>query len=132
MNRKGDIAELSFILEAHRQGLDTFTPFSHSTKVDVIVMKAGSKPITVQVKHGTPQGTSNNSHKVLVGSAKTSNRLPSAAPRYTRYVETDFDIMAIYLGDIGFSFWHLKDICHQATFRWNENKPTNNWHVFYD
>lgn len=130
MNRKGDIAELSFVLEATKQGLDVFTPFTHHTKVDVIVMQAGKKPVTVQVKHGTPMGTNNNSHKVLVGSAKSSNRLPSPTPTYTRYVENDFDVMAIYLGDIGFSFWHLKDICHKATFRWNENKPTNNWEIF--
>jgi len=130
VNRKGDIAELSFVLEAYRQGMDVFTPFSHATKVDVIVMRAGGKPITVQVKHGSPQGTKNNAHKILVGSAKTSNRLPSGSPRYTRYTENDFDIMAIYLGDIGWSFWHLRDICHQATFRWNNTKQINNWDIF--
>ena len=130
MNRKGDIAELAYMLAATEQGLDVFNPFSHSTKVDVIVMRPGGKPITVQVKHGTPMGTSNHSHKILVGSAKSSNRLPGNTPRYVRYEEGDFDIVAIYLGEFGFSFWHLRDICHQATFRWNIDKPTNNWEIF--
>lgn len=130
MNRKGDIAELKLVLEATKQGFDVFTPFSHDTKVDVILMRAGGKPVTVQVKHGTPQGTRNHSHKVLVGSAKSSNRLPSNTPRYTRYVEGDFDLLCIYIEGHGLSFWHLRDICHQATFRWNVNRPINNWAIF--
>ena len=130
MNRKGDIAEMAFMLEATKQGLDVFNPFTHSTKVDVIVMRPGGQPITVQVKHGTPQNTRSNAHKILVGSAKSSNKKPGKIPRYVRYEVGDFDLVAIYLRDIGFSFWHLKDICHQATFRWNKTKPTNNWCIF--
>lgn len=108
---------------------DVFNPFSHSTKADVILMKPGSRPITVQVKHGSPKGTSNDSHKVLVGSAKSSNRLPSKTPRYIRYGIQDFDILSIYIPKYGFSMWHLKDVCHQATFTWNNTMPINNWHI---
>ena len=132
MNVKGDIAEINFVLNATERGWTTFTPFTHATKVDVIVLKQGQRPITVQVKSGTPQGTKTNAHKVLVGSAKSSNRLKTNTPRYTRYQEGDFDILAIYLPGIGFSFHHLADVSGKATFSWNNTKTeaTNNWEIF--
>ena len=118
------------MLEATKRNFDVFTPYCHSTKVDVILMKPGGSPVTVQVKHGSPQKTRNHSHKVLVGSAKSSNRLPSDTPRYTRYVEGDFDLLCIHIDGYGLSFWHLKDLCHKATFRWDISKPINNWEIF--
>ena len=130
MNRSGDEAELAFLLEASKRGYDIFIPFSHCTKVDIIIMKPGSQPITIQVKKGTHlKENSRPTYKVLVGSAKSSNRKPSKTPRYQRYTEGDFDILAVYLADYGFSFWRIEDVCHQSTLRWNESKTdnTNNW-----
>ena len=130
MNRTGDEAELAFLLEASKRGYDIFIPFSHCTKVDVIIMQPGSKPITVQVKKGTRLSDCRRpTYKVLVGSARSSNRLPSDTPRYTRYTEADFHILAVQIGRHGFSFWKTEDVCHQSTFRWNETKPSNNWEL---
>ena len=132
MNRSGDEAELAFLLEASKRGYNIFIPFSHCTKVDIIIMKPGGKPITVQIKKGTRlKDCRRPTYKVLVGSAKSSNRLPSETPRYTRYTEGDFNILAIYIAEYGFSFWRIEDVCHQSTLRWNESKSdnTNNWEL---
>ena len=131
MNQAGEISEMAFSLAAVRQGWTVFSPHSHNTKVDLILHKQGMKPITCQVKKGTIlKENSRPTYKVLVGSAKTSNRLPSGSPRYTRYNKTDFDILVIDIAEFGFSFWRIEDVCHQATFRWNETKPSNNWEIF--
>jgi len=131
MNRAGDIAELSFMLEAVKNNLDVFNPFSHSTKVDCIVMKAGGLPIRVQVKKGVRiKRCKRATYKVVVGSCKSSTFKRGDKPRIARYSENDFDILAIDLGEHGFSFWKLEDICHQTTWRWNPTRPTNNWNIF--
>ena len=131
MNQAGEISEIAFTLAAVREGWTVFTPHSHNTKVDIILHKQGQLPITCQVKKGTRlKENSRPTYKVLVGSAKSSNRLPSGTPRYTRYTKTDFDILVIDIGEFGFSFWRIEDVCHQSTFRWNETKQSNNWILF--
>ena len=130
MNRSGDEAELAFLLEASKRGYDIFIPFSHCTKVDVIIMKPGNQPITVQIKKGTHlKENSRPTYKVLVGSAKSSNRRATKTPRYNRYTKNDFHILAVHIAEYGFSFWKVEDVCHQSTFRWNEDKPSNNWEL---
>jgi hypothetical protein len=131
MNRAGDISELSFMLQAVKNNMDVFNPFSHSTKVDCIVMKPGGKPIRVQVKKGVRVTNCKRlTYKVIVGSAKPSSRRGTKKPRLVRYTAVDFDILAIDLGKHGFSFWKIEDICHQTTWRWNKNKPKDNWEIF--
>ena len=131
MNQAGEISEISFTLAAVTRGWTVFSPHSHSTKVDLILHKQGMKPITCQVKKGTLlKENSRPTYKVLVGSAKSSNRLHNGTPRYTRYTKTDFDILVIDIGEFGFTFWRVEDVCHQATFRWNETKPSENWEIF--
>ncbi len=131
MNRAGDISELKFMLQATEYGLDAFTPFSHSVKCDCIVMKAGGKPIRVQVKKGVRiKRCKKITYKVVVGSCKSSTFKRGDNPRIARYTEDDFDILAIDCGDYGFSFWKVTDVCHQTTWRWNETKPSNNWEIF--
>jgi len=130
MNQAGEISEIVFTLAAVREGYTVFTPHTHATKIDLILHKPGQRPITCQVKKGTRlKDNSRPTYKVLVGSAKSSNRLPSDTPRYSRYTEKDFDILVIDLGEHGLSFWRIEDICHQSTWRWNEDKPVNNWEI---
>ena len=131
MNQAGEISEIAFTLAAVREGWTVFTPHSHNTKVDIILHKQGQRPITCQVKKGTRlKENSRPTYKVLVGSARSSNRLSNGIPRYTRYTKTDFDILVIDIAEFGFTFWRIEDVCHQATFRWNETKPSNNWEIF--
>jgi len=131
VNQAGEVSEISFTLAAVKRGWTVFTPHTHSTKVDLILHKPGSKPITCQVKKGTRlKENSRPTYKVLVGSAKSSNRLPSSTPRYSRYTVSDFDILVIDLAEYGFAFCRIGDVCHQSTYRWNEDKPSNNWEVF--
>jgi len=131
VNQAGEISELAFALEAVKRGWTIFTPHTHATKIDLILHKPGQRPITCQVKKGTRLGDCRRpTYKVLVGSAKSSNRLPSSTPRYNRYTAESFDILVIDIAEHGFSFWKIEDVCHQCTFRWNETKPSNNWEVF--
>ena len=131
MNQAGEISELSFALAAVKRGWTVFTPHTHATKIDIILHKPGQRPITCQVKKGVHlKENSRPTYKVLVGSAKSSNRLPSKTPRYSRYTEKDFDILVIDIAEHGFTFWPVEDVCHQSTFRWNETKPSNNWEIF--
>lgn len=130
MNQAGEESELLFALLAVRKGFTVFTPHTHNTKVDMILHKPGQKPITCQIKKGTRlKENSRPTYKVLVGSAKSSNRLHNGKPRYSRYTENDFDVLVIDMGEHGLSFWRIEDICHQATLRWNETKPSNNWEL---
>lgn len=131
MNQAGEISEISFTLAAVRQGWTVFTPHTHNTKIDIILHKQGQRPISCQVKKGTRlKENSRPTYKVLVGSAKSSNRLHNGTPRYNRYTVSDFDILVIDIAKFGFTFWRVEDVCHQATFRWNETKPSNNWEIF--
>jgi len=130
MNQAGEESELLVALLAVRKGYTVFTPHTHNTKVDIILHKAGEKPITCQIKKGTLlKKNKRPTYKILVGSAKSSSRLNNGIPRYTRYTKDDFDVMVIDVGPHGLSFWKTEDICHQSTFRWNEDKPANNWEL---
>lgn len=132
MNRAGDISELKFMLAAVENGYDVFNPFSHSTKVDCIIMLPGGSPVRVQVKKGVLEKRCvKPTYKVIVGSAKSSTvARRGGGARVSRYTEADFDVLAIDLGERGFSFWRLGDVCHQSTWRWNDKKPSNNWDLF--
>ena len=50
MNSAGDIAELAFIHEAYKRGYKAFIPYSHDTKMDVIIKRPGEPLISVQVR----------------------------------------------------------------------------------
>jgi len=128
MNQAGEESELLVALMAVKQGYTVFTPHTHNTKIDIILHKPGQQPITCQVKKGTRLGDCRRpTYKVLVGSAKLSNRQHNGTPRYTRYSTADFQVLVVDLGKHGLTFWRIEDICHQSTFRWNEDKPSNNW-----
>ena len=130
VNQAGEISELAFSLAAVKQGFTVFTPHTHNTKIDIILHKPGQPPITCQVKKGTRlKENSRPTYKVLVGSAKSSNRLHNGTPRYTRYTKADFDFLIVDLAENGWAICRTSDVCHQSTYRWNEDKPANNWEI---
>lgn len=136
MNKAGDIAELAFILEAYRQGWTAFIPYSHDTKVDVILHKPSQPPITVQVKKGVLQKRKQPHHarswKVVVGSCKSSRLCnPQTDRRIIRYTD-EFDVLAIYIQELDlFSMHMLSAVNGRSTMRFNESKTVrDNWHIF--
>lgn len=136
MNRSGDVAELAFILEAYRRGWTAFIPYSHDTRVDVILHRDGQAPVTVQVKKGVYQKKRMPHHadswKVIVGSCKSSRQHnPQTEPRINKYTN-EFDVLAIYVQELDiFSLHMLSDVCGQSSMRFNANKsPRDNWHIF--
>jgi len=134
MNQAGDIAEMAMMLAATKQGWTVFTPYGHQTKVDMILMKNGGKPVTVQVKKGSLQRKHEPHHasswKVLIGSCRSATST-SNAPRLVRYVD-EFDIMAVYISELNIlAFYELSAINGKASMRWNEGKSRrNNWEIF--
>ena len=135
MNSTGDIAEMAFMLEATKRGYTVFIPFSHDTKVDIIIMKAGEKPITCQVKKATLQ--KNPPHltqtwKALLGSAKSSVRVCTEDnPRFTKYQAGAFDVLVMFVQEQDrFVFHKLVDVVGKAGVRWNKKHPSNNWEIF--
>lgn len=134
MNQAGDEAEMALALEACRRGWSVFTPYGHQTKVDMILLKPGGEPITVQVKKGCKQRKSKphhaNSWKVLIGSCKSSlSRSPG--PRLKRYCKTDFDILAVYVAELNlFAFYELAKVYGRSSMRWNESRSRrDNWEL---
>ena len=134
MNQAGDVAEMAMMLAATKQGWTVFAPYGHQTKVDMILMKNGGKPVTVQVKKGSLQRKREPHHasswKVLVGSCRSSSST-STAPRLCRYVD-EFDIMAVYIAELNIlAFYELAKIAGRSSMRWNEGKSRrNNWDIF--
>ena len=136
MNATGDIAELAFIHEAYKRGYKAFIPYSHDTKVDVVLKRNNEPLISVQVKKGSLQ--KNPPHltqtwKALVGSCKSSNRITNGKPRFTKYVEKDFDLLAVYIAEKNKWIIHrLDDVAGKASVRWNKKLTSDNWNVLTD
>lgn len=133
MNKTGDIAELKFMLEAVKRDYDVFTPHGHDQKVDVIIMKPGGSPITIQVKKATMQKKAKpqhaNSWKFMVGSNRpVSYRTNPIHKKYTN----EFHVLAVYIQERNvFSFYLLENIAGVCNKRWNENSSiSNNWNIF--
>ena len=135
MNQAGDIAELALALAATKKGYAVYLPFGHQTKTDMILMKDGSKPVTVQVKKGSLQRKRKPHHasswKALVGSCRSSSST-SIGPRLKRYKKNDFDVLALYIQELNlFGFYELNAITGRSSMRWNEGKSRrNNWDIF--
>ena len=123
MNSAGDIAETTFLAEIYKRGYKAFLPFSHDTKTDLIIKRGEERPISVQVKKGTLQ--KNPPHltqtwKALVGSCKSSNRINTNTPRFTKYKPEAFDVLAVYIQEHDTWVLHkLVDIVGKASIRWN-------------
>lgn len=134
MNSAGDIAELAFALECYKRGWQLYFPYSHDTKIDMIVKGPKEQLISVQVKKGTLQ--KNPPHlaqtwKALVGSCKSSNKRDNGRPRFTKYKD-EFDILAMYIAEHNKWIFHkLTDIKGKASVRWNSKHmdQADNWDI---
>jgi hypothetical protein len=136
MNRTGDIAELAFVLEAYRRSWTAFLPYSHDTRVDVILHKPSQPPITVQVKKGVYQKKKQDHHadswKVVIGSCKSSRLCnPQTDARINRYTD-EFDVLAIYIQELNvFSLHLLSEVNGRSSMRFNaSSSPRDNWEIF--
>ncbi len=137
----GDVAEAAFVYQATLHGYEAFLPTSHNTKTDVIIRKAGCKPIMIQVKKGAKQKQVKPTHKerwkVIIGSGKPSSQRRvnnTGKPRYTLYKEGDFDYMAMYIAEHeAFALYPLTDIIGPSSMSWNLiDSPRDNWEILND
>lgn len=133
----GAYAEMKFCTAAIEQGFEIFTPFSHATKTDVIIMRPSKKPIRVQIKKATYQKKKSlhckDSWKFMIGSGRPScaNNLNDYGLRYQKYQEGDFDILAAYVFERdSFYFFNLSAISGLSSKRIDENSSSNNWEIF--
>ena len=133
MNNAGDIAELAFIHAAYTRGYKAFIPYSHDTKMDVIIKRPGGPLISVQIKKGVKQKLPAHyipAWKALIGSCRSSSRKRTDTPRFNRYKQDAFDIMAVYIQEFEqFAFWKLSDLKNRTSLRWTPKKPVDNWEV---
>ena len=89
--------------------------------------------IAVQIKKGTLQKAPPHLAQVwkaLVGSAKSSNRINNGTPRFTKYTQHAFDVLAVYIQEHDKWVLHrLADIVGKANIRWNDDHDADNWHL---
>ena len=132
----GAFAELKLCCAAIERGFEVFTPMSHSTKTDIILMLPQSNPIRIQVKKATFQKPSSanqsDAWKFMIGTGRPSC---AANPsdyglRYKKYIDGDFDLLAAYIleRDI-FAFYKLEEISGASSMRWDLTKRSNNWEI---
>jgi len=129
----GALAELKLCCAAAEKGFEVFTPLSHSTKTDLIIMKPQGIPIRVQVKKATYQKKISPNRmdvwKFMIGTGRPSC---AANPtdygvRYKKYVDGDFDVLAAYILERNtFAFYHLKEISGVSGLRWDASKRSKN------
>jgi hypothetical protein len=123
--RKGEISESLFIVGAQVHDWEIFTPFGHAQTTDVMLTRAGVRPIAVQVKTATlDRGAYHVSVKRATGGQK-------ARP----YQVHDFDVLAAYLPDRNqFVFWTFDDISNRVSVRYDPNKhrKPGNWDLLND
>jgi hypothetical protein len=123
--RKGEISESLFIVGAQVHDWEIFTPFGHAQTTDVMLTRAGVRPIAVQVKTATlDRGAYHVSVKRATGGLK-------ARP----YEIHDFDVLAAYLPDLNqFVFWTFDDISNRVSVRYDPNKhrKPGNWDLLND
>lgn len=123
--RKGEIAETLFIAGAMVHDWEIFTPFGHAQTADVMLTRAGVRPMAVQVKTASlDRGAYHVSVKRATGGLK-------ARP----YEQHDFDVLAAYLPDRNqFVFWTFEDICSRISVRYNpaKHRAPGNWDLLND
>ncbi len=122
-NRKGDIAESSFITACQLRDYDIFKPFGHAQSADVCLVKAGNSPILTQIKTAGKDPDRPNSYHINIGKGSSGKQA---------YKVGDFHVLAAYLPDRNeFVLWTLKDLGGRVTLRYNPEKhrQPNNWHL---
>ena len=122
-NRKGDIAESSFITACQLRDYDIFKPFGHAQSADVCLVKAGSSPILTQIKTAGKDQDRPNSYHINIGKGSSDKQA---------YKVGDFHVLAAYLPDRNeFVLWTLKDLGGRVTLRYNPEKhrQPGNWNL---
>lgn len=87
---KGDIAEAAVILDLTKRGFTIFKPLSQNTYADIIVMKDGTTPQTIQIKFVTPKDGI-----LSIPLRKQASNTKEIRETY-RYKDTMLDWFAVY------------------------------------
>jgi hypothetical protein len=129
----GTQAEILFMGEAAQRGWSVYVPLGHSTQADVILLKSGVAPITVQVKKGVYQKIG-GFWKTVMGSCKpTCAANPNDyGKRYRKYQKGEFDILALWIMERnGFALYTLDELVEvgYSTVSWRDNGRLNNWRI---
>lgn len=123
--RKGEIAEQLFAVGAMVRDFEVFVPRGHSQTADLCIVKAGQRPLMVQVKTAHCD-TVRGGYSVSAG---RGNLIKSA------YQKGDFDILAAYLPDRNqFVLWTLEDLKGRKKIRYSpeRHRKPNNWELLDD
>ena len=123
--RKGEIAEIKFIDGAMSHDWEIFTPFGHAQTTDVMLTRAGVRPIAVQVKTATLDR----------GAYHVSVKRATGGQRARPYQVHDFDVLAAYLPDRNqFVLWTFDDISNRVSVRYDPSKhrQPGNWDLLND
>lgn len=136
LGNDGAYEELCFLTAARGQGYTTWVPIGHSQKADVIIWRAPSSPITVQVKRGHFDRGAWRVHVAASrGSDCVARRKAKGLPtqKWIRYQRGDFDVLAVYVPPANaFRFYTLTDVADRNHLSISDLSTLNNWHVIED
>jgi hypothetical protein len=123
--RKGEISEQLFAVGAMVRDFEIFAPRGHSQTADLCIVKAGQRPLMVQVKTAYFDGV-RGEYSVNVGRGSVNK---------TAYRQGDFDILAAYLPDRNqFVLWTLEDLKGRKKVRYSpeRHRKPSNWELLDD
>ena len=123
--RKGEISEQLFAVGAMVQDFEIFAPRGHSQTADLCIVRAGQRPLMVQVKTAYFDGV-RGEYSINVGRGRLSK---------SAYLKGDFDILAAYLPDRNqFVLWTLEDLKGRKKIRYSpeRHRKPNNWELLDD
>ena len=123
--RKGEISEQLFAVGAMVRDFEIFAPRGHSQTADLCIIKAGQRPLMVQVKTAYFDGV-RGEYSINVGRGRSSK---------SAYLKGDFDILAAYLPDRNqFVLWTLEDLKGRKKVRYSpeRHRKPSNWELLDD
>ena len=123
--RKGEISEQLFAVGAMVRDFEIFAPRGHSQTADLCIIKAGQRPLMVQVKTAYFDGV-RGEYSINVGRGGVNK---------TAYRQGDFDILAAYLPDRNqFVLWTLEDLKGRKKVRYSpaRHRKPSNWELLDD
>lgn len=120
--RKGEISEQLFAVGAMVRDFEIFAPRGHSQTADLCIVRAGQRPLMVQVKTAYFDGV-RGEYSINVGRGGVNK---------TAYRQGDFDILAAYLPDRNqFVLWTLEDLKGRKKVRYSpeRHRKPSNWEL---
>ena len=120
---KGEACELDFAAAARKQGFRVFLPVGHSGGADMVVMRDGERPVSVQVK----MSQLDRCYKRYKASLR---RRGSEEKCYTNGA---FDVLALGVSDHGFVFYTIHQVSGSKGITWYPDRSSSqpwNWDVF--